>query len=230
MSDSKKCTKCSETKPISEFYVCKGDKIRSSCKKCDNAMTRSYKARHRKHISEYNQKYKADHREEISVYNHEYNKNNREAIQERQTRTHKIRRKTDKNYKTAIDLRWLVYNLIKDGEKYEKISKVENLIGCSYHSFMIWLRYLFDDKMKISNYGKHWSMDHVIPCCMYDLTDKKNQYKCFHWSNLRPLEKMKNYKKTNKIDIGEVEKHVDLLEYFLETLPKEERKEYTLLD
>lgn len=140
--ETKVCTKCPEghnIKPITEFYICKGDKIRSSCKKCDNAMSKLYKARNRKHISKYNQKYKKVHRKEISKYNHNYNKNNREAIQKRQTRTHQIRRLKDFNFFMLHGLRRQLYNFVKS--KGERNEIVITIIGCNFKSLEKWFTY-----------------------------------------------------------------------------------------
>ncbi|UFX99850.1 hypothetical protein QKC54_gp0313 [Megavirus baoshan] len=80
--ETKECSKCTETKPIDNFYKIKnGTKIRSSCKKCDNIMSQSYKNRNKNHISSYNKIYKSNHKEEISDYNKNYNIINREKIQ-----------------------------------------------------------------------------------------------------------------------------------------------------
>jgi len=38
------------------------------------------------------------------------------------------------------------------------------------------------------NYGiGGWEIDHIKPCCHFDLSKPEEQEKCFHYSNLRPL-------------------------------------------
>lgn len=197
--ETKKCTKCppgENIKPVSEFYVCKNGKIRSSCKKCDNAMSRAYKARSKKYISVYNKKYKKKHRDEISVYNHDYNKNNRKAISERQKNTREMRRSTDFNFFITTSLRTKLYRFIKT--KGKTCTEIISIIGCDYDYLKLWLEYLFNKKMTFKNYGKYWTIDHVYPCSKYNLTNEESIHECFNWRNLRPIIKLDNYKKQIK--------------------------------
>jgi hypothetical protein len=225
--ETKICTRCppdDNIKPISEFYVCKGGYIRSSCKKCDNAMTKAYKAKSKKHISSYNKKYKKEHCDEISVYNHNYNKNNREAIQKRQTKTRRIRKETDPNFKITTDLRCKLNAFIKfKGRCYK--DEIPDLIGCDYDSLMAWFVYLFDDEMTIENYGDYWSVDHVNPCCNFDLTYEENQCICFNWSNLRPMKKLDNSKKVGKTIDNEIDKQNEHKNFFMKYMKKEDKKD-----
>lgn len=224
--ETKRCTKCPEEqniKPISEFYVCKKG-IRSSCKKCDNATSRAYKAKSKEHISSYNKEYKKEHRDEISVYNHNYNKENREAITERQRITRKIRLCADFNFFIATSLRLKLYRFIKSkGTLYREIVSI---IGCDYDELELWLRYLFNDRMNFGNYGTYWTIDHVYPCSKYDLTIEENIYECFNWRNLRPLKKLNNSKKVNKIKSSELQNHMLLSKDFWKYIPESEEEKY----
>lgn len=197
--ETKQCSKkdCRKVKPISEFSLQKNGKLRSYCKECGRKMCKAYKARNKEHVSEYNKEYKQEHQEDISQYNHQYNKNNREAIQKRQRVTHRIRRRVDKNYYTGTILRSRLNVFIKRGTDK---GFIEDMIGCSHLSFQIWLIYQFSQEMSFENYGTYWVIDHVNPCSNFDLAKDENKYTCFHWSNLRPIEKMENFKKTNKTD------------------------------
>ena len=224
--DKKTCTKCPEgnnIKPITEFYVCKNGKIRPSCKKCDNAMSRAYKAKNKQKISAYNHEYKEEHCDEISVYNHEYNKNNREVIQNRQTKTRRNRRENDLNFYVATDLRTKLCNFIKSAGVDEMM---EIIIGCKYYEFKKWFIYLFDEEMSFENYGEYWTVDHVYPCSKYDLTIMKNVYECFNWRNLRPMIKLKNSCKTNKISNDELDNHEILIKEFWNTLSESKKQKY----
>jgi len=188
-------------------------------------MSKAYKSKSKKHISKYNKQYKSVHKDEISVYNHEYNLNNREAIQKRQTSTRRIRKQNDPNFDLATKLRSKLCSFIinRTGE-----SGMSQLIGCSFDAFEFWLTFLFEDEMSMKNYGKYWTIDHVNPC-NFDLTEEENQYECFHWSNLRPMQKLLNSKKTGKVIEEEIEQHQKLVKQFLKILPKSEQNNYTLL-
>ena len=62
----------------------------------------------------------------------------------------------------------------------------------------------FDNNMSWDNYGIYWTIDHIIPqskLLFKDFNDE-NFLKCWRLENLRPLEKIANIKKSNKL-IGE---------------------------
>lgn len=205
VSKSKTCTKCKLLKPVSEFQLIKkGTAHRSNCRECGNAMCRAYKAKHRAAISVYNKQYKSENKEDISVYNHNYNKNNRAAIQERQTTYQRERKKVDPEFVIAYKLRNALRRLLKYGSVTEDIL---DLVGCELDFLYTWFYYQFDAGMDIANHGTLWSTDHVDPCSNYDLLDSVEQKKCFHWSNLRPLIKLKNSKKIDKVDNELIQTH-----------------------
>lgn len=61
----------------------------------------------------------------------------------------------------------------------------------------------FDVGMSFENYGKTgWEIDHVIPKAQFDLTDKEQQKKCFHYTNMQPLWSIDNSKKGSKLSYG----------------------------
>lgn len=58
---------------------------------------------------------------------------------------------------------------------------------------------MFEDGMNWGNYGKKdgWQIDHIRPCASFDLDNKNEQYKCFHYTNLQPLWASDNNKKSS---------------------------------
>jgi len=62
----------------------------------------------------------------------------------------------------------------------------------------------FDTNMSWDNYGTYWTIDHIIPQSklLFTTLNDDNFIKCWSLSNLRPLEKIANIKKSNKL-IGE---------------------------
>ena len=73
------------------------------------------------------------------------------------------------------------------------------MIDCSPSQLVKWLEHQFYSKMSWNNYGKYWQIDHVIPCDFFDLTNRKEQLRCFNWRNCRPLDSTENQSKNNKI-------------------------------
>lgn len=226
------CSRCEDKtpKPFSEFFYAKNSRgeyvPRSECKVCSREMSNRYKAKNRDHIADYNKTYKAEHREEISQYNHEYNKNNREAIQKRQTKQHRERKQRDPNYKVRNQLGGVLYRAIKE----EHDDKCMRLVGCSYRDLEYWLESQFEPGMSMKNYGKVWSIDHVNPCCNFDLTDEDNVSVCFHWSNLRPVFRRDNLRKTGKVIKSEIKEHHKIAKLFVNILNRNDiEHEYELL-
>jgi len=73
-----------------------------------------------------------------------------------------------------------------------------DIIGCSIQFFREWIEFQFYDNISWENQGKHWHLDHVIPCITFDLVDINQQRFCFNWKNYQPLRSDKNQSKRNK--------------------------------
>ena len=102
----------------------------------------------------------------------------------------------------------------------KNILKKNELIGCDLNYLNSWFSFQFKHDMTFENYGKIWHIDHVIPCSHYDLTKKDEQKKCFHWSNLRPLYKKDNLKKSKKIILHDILMQELLAKHFKRTSPQ----------
>jgi hypothetical protein len=80
-----------------------------------------------------------------------------------------------------------------------KLADTETLIGCSITQLKQHLELLFKPGMTWGNHGnKGWHIDHIKPCVSFDLTDKKQQMECFHFTNLQPLWAKENLLKAEK--------------------------------
>ena len=205
---SRQCSRCGEMKddfPHKKSY----------CRQCGNEMCRDYKRRNKEKIAEYNKIYKAEHKEEVSVYNHNYNLENRESIQPRQTENQRKRKEKDENYKIATNMRTRLVYFLKKGCKVKFDEPIIEKYSCKPIFFKSWLEYQFKEDMNWDNYGQYWHIDHIKPCCMFDLTDEEQKKDSFHWSNLRPLKVIENQKKTNKLDEGLIEEYKLLSNKFL---------------
>jgi len=60
--------------------------------------------------------------------------------------------------------------------------------------FWKYLEKQFKIGMTRDNYGK-WHLDHIKPCCNFDLTDPQQQRECFHYTNFQPLWAVENLSK-----------------------------------
>lgn len=80
--------------------------------------------------------------------------------------------------------------------------KTIEMLGCSLTDFVIYLESKFEVGMSWENYGNkkgQWSVDHIIPCAIFDLTKLEHRLRCFHFSNLQPMWHIKNMRKNAKI-------------------------------
>lgn len=108
----------------------------------------------------------------------------------------KVRRKTDPAFAMLERLRCRLYLALKwSGAK--KAGKTVTMLGCTIPELRKYLQRQFQPGMSWENYGD-WHIDHIRPCCSFDLLDPKQQRACFHFSNLQPLWAKDNFKKNGK--------------------------------
>jgi len=79
---NKKCTKCKELKPTTEFSRNKAtkDKLRPCCKACDAIQRNKHYQSHKKESALYRKEYYEEHREEILLNAKRYTQTNKEEI------------------------------------------------------------------------------------------------------------------------------------------------------
>lgn len=82
-----------------------------------------------------------------------------------------------------------------------KCDRMHNLLGCTVVNFRRYIESLFEIGMSWENYGRghgKWSIDHTIPCSLFDLSKPEHQRRCFHFSNLQPMWSIENSRKNNR--------------------------------
>lgn len=108
----------------------------------------------------------------------------------------KHKRKTDPSFDTSIKLRVRLANALKKKCSYKSAS-TEELLGCKWNFFTNWIESKFKDGMSWDN--RHlWHIDHIRPCCSFDLSNPEQQKQCFHYTNLQPLWAKENLTKNGK--------------------------------
>jgi hypothetical protein len=228
------------------YYRQDRDTYQSFCRECKNKRDTAYRNRpevkarndnpeRKEYLKEKGQKYrnnpenvetikkyrenyrsKPENKEKMKQYGKEYRENsdNREKIRKTKREYERKRKKEDVGYKIKNNLRNRIrYALIN---KTTKSSKTIELLGCEVEFFKIWLEFQFDENMSWENYGSYWHMDHVRPCEIFDMTIEKEQRKCFHWSNIQPLEGVENAIKGTNYDDTIKNNHRYVLEEFCE--------------
>lgn len=122
----------------------------------------------------------------------------RRSYQKNKIKHNAIRRRfrNTPNAKMADRLRGRLRAAMKHGKHGKKIAL---LIGCSLEDFRKHIESQFTAGMTWENHGTVWSLDHIRPCCRFDLTTEAGQRECFHYSNTRPLGKRENCIKHSKL-------------------------------
>ena len=142
---------------------------------------------HREYSKRYNQteKRKAYRRKWMRAWNR---KNAKRIYKQRRKRPYE---------RLASVIRARIYDVLKHGYKSER---TEKLIGITIKELKTYLEGQFKSGMTWKNYGFYgWHLDHIRPLSSFDLTDKEQQLKAFHYTNLQPLWAKENLHKHSKV-------------------------------
>jgi hypothetical protein len=210
-----KCLLCNEEKEYSEYEIMY-EKMRKHCKTCyDNLprpkpksvkleltnenSRRKYREKSTEQIEDKKikaQKYYVKNKETINLQHAEYRKNNKEKEQQRHAIFYQKNKVAIHIYRNKFyesnPLKKLMLKLRQRLSKfYISGNECEDLIGCDMVFLKEWFKFHFeldnDKDMNFTNHGSSWQIDHIIPCCIFDVSIDSHKTQCFHWSNLRPL-------------------------------------------
>jgi hypothetical protein len=129
-----------------------------------------------------------------------YREKNKERIRKCMSKYEKNRKKTDPEFKLMKTLRSRLgsaLNRVKLNKTYGTIE----LTGCTVSELKKHIEKQFNNEMTWENHGIYWHLDHIIPYSAFDLTKKTEQFVCFNYRNLQPLECIVNLTKSNKYNI-----------------------------
>jgi hypothetical protein len=211
----KKCNICDSVKNIGDFY-----KNQTRCKSCTKQYSldnknrikeykRSYREKNRETLNISDNKYYQDNKDIIREKQRIYYDNNREEIKEIQrkyreenreiltlknreyTKKYKISKSSDKLWILSSNIRSMMGNSFRNNG-YSKKSKTENILGCTFEDFKLYLESKFEVWMNWENHGKFnselnygWDIDHIIPLDTAETED--DIIKLNHFTNLQPL-------------------------------------------
>ena len=168
------CKICNIEKEIKSGKICNKCK---SIKYKEN--TKKYYLDNKDNIKNKIKEYKLNNKDYIKQYNISYIKENKEKIKKNPIL------KINGNIRTAI-----YFSLKKN--KFSKNLKTEEIIGCSFDEFKIYLESKFEYWMNWGNYGKYngelnygWDIDHIIP--LSSASNEEDIIKLNHCNNLQPL-------------------------------------------
>jgi hypothetical protein len=161
---------------------------------------RAYRNKHKEELDRkskaYRLIYNKEHREEIRSRNRLWKEKNKDKCRISNTAYVKARIKIDPTFKLLRYARTRIYIALKRQLAGKELSTL-NLTGCSTEDLKSHIEKQFKENMAWTNYGT-WHVDHIKPCCKFDLSNRLEQQKCFHYSNLQPLWAKDNLEKRGK--------------------------------
>lgn len=154
-----------------------------------------------------------------------YQKNKKRINSKNNARYHNV---ADKTYKIKQHNKSTIHKVLASYTigKYKKSAKPCKWTQCTHYHLCKWLKANFDESMSFDNFGKHWSVDHVIPIDKFDLNNKEEMNMCFHWTNTRPETCKYNMKKKSKIDKKQLQRHIKSLSEFCKKHNIKQKDEY----
>lgn len=198
---NKICSVCRVEKNIKDFCQVKNEPS-YRCKKCLSEYNKIYYKNNQQKLKKQTQKFRnenpeymklwrADNRVKVQKQKRLWLEKNRDLINKKE----RNKRKTNCAYKIKKNLRRRVNQVITRNNKSDSTL---NLLGCSVYELIQYLEKQFVHGMSWENYGE-WHIDHIKPCAGFDLTKKKQQKICFHYTNLQPLWGIDNIRKSDKV-------------------------------
>lgn len=180
-SDGRTCTKCGTFKGWGEFAKSKKESSghEASCKACRKSYFDGRKAAK----AGYDHEYHAARKSERNRYCLAWHKQNRK----RQNAYKAARRKADPEQALIESQRSRIGHALRG--VYKAAHTIE-LLGCTPAELRAHLEALFKPGMTWANRGHgkgRWTVDHVLACATFDLTDPAQQRECFHYTNLQPM-------------------------------------------
>lgn len=204
----KQCIKCSKKQTLENFHNQKtsADGKSSYCKSCHKEYCNIWRQNNKTKIIKQQQKYRSIHREHLNEHRKRWGQQNPDKVainakKHREKYREKINKRRRQKHKENINfrLRTIISNRIRMAlSRCSKNSTSYNLTGCSWEYLKLYLESKFTVGMSWDNFGE-WHIDHIKPCCSFDLTDPEQQKICFHYSNLQPLWAIDNLKKSGKV-------------------------------
>jgi hypothetical protein len=145
------------------------------------------------HKSEKYKNYKKENSDRIKLYDKSYRENPevKNRINKQSTERNKLRKSIDPLFKLTVCIRSSISNNFRCGG-FKKSKKTEEILGCSFSEFKVYLESEFEDWMNWDNKGLYngefnygWDIDHIIP--LNTASSEEDILKLNHFTNLQPL-------------------------------------------
>lgn len=184
------CNKCGESKEMALFGLTRHKSPHAQCRTCRISQTKAAVLKNPSVKINYDKKYN----QERSDIRKKYREVNKEKIRLKDKRWRDLKVKTDPIFRLKTAIRVQIYQYFKYKRKKQKVSLW--YIGVPIDEAKSKLAGSFKEGMSWDNYGSNWEIDHIIPLC--EAKNEIDVFKLCHISNLQPLTRVENMKKSNK--------------------------------
>lgn len=166
------------------------------CKECKKQFRKEYANRYPNEIKARKKKYVEENRDKVKAYLAEYREHYKPIRNLRQSE----RLRTEPDYMLKKRIRNSILKYLK-GAGVKKLCSSTVLLGCTHAEFKSYFESKFTEGMtwEIFCNSDAIHIDHIMPVDSYDFNNNSEILKCFHYTNLQPLWKHDNLKKSNKI-------------------------------
>ena len=179
---TKKCGKCGLHLDLGDFGKDRSTAtgLASACKPCVKTRARDTYARNRE--------------SRIARVN-EYTARNGDAKRAYHRQYQHARSRSDPSFRIGNLLRRRLHeSIVRDDGN----CRYADLIGIGNALVRLWIEFQWEPGMSWDNHGE-WHIDHVLPIARFDLVDPAHRAVCFAWTNLSPLWKPDNIRKSSSI-------------------------------
>ena len=210
------CSRCGRALPedIEHFAASKDSKsgLTARCRECCSEVMHARYMKNRDVALKKCALYRRAHAEQIKVYLKAWGLANKEYVAAwrvaRRVTDNPIRAKkqqeryrSDPQFRERIKLRRRLDHALRGTSANSPVTA--EIIGCTTAQLHEHLERLFSPGMTWANRGKGkvgWQVDHIKPCCCFDLTVQEQRKACFNYTNLRPVWAVDNLKKGTKCE------------------------------
>lgn len=190
----KYCWYCDKNLNTSLYHRSKSssDGFQGMCKDCHKSYRKNWLSKNKIQYEEKCKEWATKNKQKKYLTQKEWRTNNREYFREHQRKYKALKRKNDPIFRITGNLRVRLRKTVKG---INKSKKTMELLGCSIEEFKEHIKKKFKKGMTWNNYGKR-ELDHIKPCCSFNLIDLEQQKICFHYTNIQPLWKKEHREKT----------------------------------
>ena len=202
------CKKCEIEKELDQFHkdTRTKDGREGSCKDCK----KKYQQENKERIKINKKIYSEKNRERLLLYKKEYKNSNPEKVIEsnkkwyrslnieqkenlkiRKNNYHKSKMMNDEIYKIRNITSKILSRIFRQ-KGYSKKSRTQEILGCSFDEFKVYLESKFEEWMNWKNRGLYngelkygWDIDHIIP--ISTAKTEEDVIELSHYTNLQPL-------------------------------------------